>query len=91
VAPTGEVVQTAAPRRRGAQALGVPSTHASRYHGYLAALERAGLSPHTRRAYASRLQHGEDAGDACREILRGRYPIGDAGRLDLGLRAGDSR
>ena len=34
-------------------------------------------------------QDGEDAGDADREILRGRHPIGDASRLDLGLRAGD--
>jgi integrase/recombinase XerC len=56
VAPTGgEVVEAASPRRRGAVALGVPATHAGRYHGYLAALERAGLSAHTRRAYASRL------------------------------------
>jgi hypothetical protein len=34
-------------------------------------------------------EDGEYAGDACREILRGRYPITDASRLDLGLRAGD--
>ena len=34
-------------------------------------------------------EDGEDAGDACREILRGRHPIRDASRLDLGLRAGD--
>jgi hypothetical protein len=34
-------------------------------------------------------QDGEYAGDACREILRGRHPKRDASRLDLGLRAGD--
>src|SRR4029453_17473014 len=34
-------------------------------------------------------QDGEYAGDACREIPGGRPPIGDASRLDLGLRAGD--
>jgi hypothetical protein len=33
--------------------------------------------------------YGEYAGDALREILRGRHPIRNAGRLDLGLRAGD--
>ena len=31
----------------------------------------------------------ETAGDACREILRGRNSIRDASRLDLGLRTGD--
>nr|WP_240197035.1 hypothetical protein [Nonomuraea lactucae] len=35
------------------------------------------------------IQHGEYAGDAGREILGGRHPIGDASRFDLGLRAGD--
>ena len=34
-------------------------------------------------------EDGEHAGDAGREILRGRHPVGDARRLDLGLRAGD--
>ena len=34
-------------------------------------------------------EDGEYAGDACREILRGRHPVRDASRLDLGLRAGD--
>src|SRR5215472_12035508 len=34
-------------------------------------------------------EDGEYAGDAGREILRGRHPIRDASRLDLGLRAGD--
>src|SRR5271165_3248845 len=34
-------------------------------------------------------QDGEYAGGACREIFRGRHPIRDASRLDLGLRAGD--
>src|ERR1039458_273461 len=34
-------------------------------------------------------EDGEYAGDPCREILRGRHPIRDASRLDLGLRAGD--
>src|SRR4029077_18710053 len=32
---------------------------------------------------------GEYTGDPGREILRGRHPIRDASRLDLGLRAGD--
>jgi hypothetical protein len=35
------------------------------------------------------VQDGEYAGDALREILRGRHPIRNAGRLDLGLGAGD--
>jgi len=30
----------------------------------------------------------QHAGDACREILRGRHPIGDASRLDLGFSRG---
>ena len=34
-------------------------------------------------------EDGEYAGHSCREILRGRDPIWDASRLDLGLRAGD--
>src|ERR1022692_714428 len=34
-------------------------------------------------------EDGEYAGGACREILRGRHPVRDASRLDLGLRAGD--
>src|SRR5580692_8808270 len=34
-------------------------------------------------------EDGEYAGDAGREILGGRYPVRDASRLDLGLRAGD--
>src|SRR6478672_10454025 len=34
-------------------------------------------------------EDGEYTGDPGREILRGRHPIRDASRLDLGLRAGD--
>ena len=34
-------------------------------------------------------EDGEDARDASREILRGRHPIRDASRLDLGLGPGD--
>src|SRR5262245_542520 len=34
-------------------------------------------------------EDGEYARDACPKILRGRHPIRDASRPDLGLRAGD--
>ena len=34
-------------------------------------------------------EDGQDAGDPGLEILRGRHPVRDASRLDLGLRAGD--
>src|SRR4029453_14946399 len=34
-------------------------------------------------------EDGEYAGDTGREILRGRHPVRDASRLDLGLRTGD--
>src|SRR5579872_2362005 len=34
-------------------------------------------------------QDGEHGGDPGRQIRRGRHPVGDASRLDLGLRAGD--
>jgi hypothetical protein len=34
-------------------------------------------------------EDGEYAGEAARKILRGRHPVRDASRLDLGLRAGD--
>ncbi|MEV6600715.1 tyrosine-type recombinase/integrase [Actinoplanes sp. NPDC051346] len=44
-----------APRRRGGVALGVPGEYEAVLAGYRAALDRAGISEHTRRAYASRV------------------------------------
>ena len=42
-------------RRRGGVSLGVPSEYEAVLAGYRSALERAGISEHTRRAYASRV------------------------------------
>jgi integrase/recombinase XerC len=42
-------------RRRGGVALGVPAEYEAVLAGYRTALERAGISEHTRRAYASRV------------------------------------
>lgn len=44
-----------APRRRGGVSLGVPAEYEAVLAGYRVTLERAGISEHTRRAYASRV------------------------------------
>lgn len=52
--PTGEPAPVPA-RRRGGVSPGVPAEYEAVHADYRAALERAGISPHTRRAYASRV------------------------------------
>jgi site-specific recombinase XerD len=54
-ASTAEAVEPTAPQRRGAISPGVPAQYAAAFADYQAGLERAGVSEHTRRAYASRV------------------------------------
>ena len=52
--------------------------------------DRGGVGPGRQVALVEdEVQHGEYAGDPYRQLRRGRHPVRDARRLDLGFRAGD--
>lgn len=67
---TGVAAPDPAPRRRGARSPGVPARYQAVHAAFAAEMERAGVSEHTRRAYASRvaaylrwLDNSDHAGD----------------------------